>query len=263
VRQVIAGVKSAFVDAQYAKENLKLAQENLKGVEGVVSINEAPPHSGDLAQLELDRSRVAPLQYRIAVRQAELQLDQAKSRLQLLTGWRRKSADIDVSGEIQNDAAAPSASDLECLALSRRPDYLSYQQKQARSRADLRLQLANAKVDYVFGTEYTRQSAWGIAGNSLGLYFSMPLRVFNKNQGEIPRAQREISLNAARAEALETGIRTEGENGYRQYTVSKRLLASVETEMLAKARRVRGAPEYSYKRGEASLHDFGAAVSGC
>ena len=206
--------------------------------------------------MELDRSRVAALQYRTAVQLAELQLDQAKSRLQLLMGRRQKSADFDVTGEIRNDAAAPSASDIERLALSRRPDYLSDQQSQARSRADLRLQLANAKVDYVIGTEYTRQSAWGISGNSLGLYFSMPLRVFNRNQGEISRAQREISLNAARAEALETGIRTEVENAYRQYTVSRRLLASVETEMLAKARSVRDTTEYSYKRGEASLIEY-------
>ncbi len=256
MRQVIAGVQTAFVDAQYAKENLKLAQENLRSLEGVVSINEARLNSGDLAQVELDRSRVAALQYRTAVQLAELQLDQAKSRLQLLMGRRQKSADFDVTGEIRNDAAAPSASDIERLALSRRPDYLSDQQSQARSRADLRLQLANAKVDYVIGTEYTRQSAWGISGNSLGLYFSMPLRVFNRNQGEISRAQREISLNAARAEALETGIRTEVENAYRQYTVSRRLLASVETEMLAKARSVRDTTEYSYKRGEASLIEY-------
>ena len=171
MRQVIAGVQTAFVDAQYAKENLKLAQENLRSLEGVVSINEARLNSGDLAQVELDRSRVAALQYRTAVQLAELQLDQAKSRLQLLMGQRQKSADFDVTGEIRNDAAAPSASDIERLALSRRPDYLS-DQRTAHSRADLRLQLANAKVDYVIGTEYTRQVRvgylWQLARAVLG-----------------------------------------------------------------------------------------------
>ncbi len=90
------------------------------------------------------------------------------------------------------------------MALARRPDYLGFQQLESRSRADLRLQLANGKADYNIGTEFTRQSAWGISGNSVGLYFSMPLRVFNKNQGEIARAQREITMAGARSTALES-----------------------------------------------------------
>ncbi|HUQ92542.1 MAG TPA: TolC family protein [Bryobacteraceae bacterium] len=69
-RQVIARVQNAFVDVQQAREGLKLAQENLKSLEGVVTINEARLKSGDLAQVELDRSRIAALQYRTAVQQA-------------------------------------------------------------------------------------------------------------------------------------------------------------------------------------------------
>lgn len=167
MRQVITGVQTAFVDSQYANENLKLAQNNLKGLEGVPSINEARRNSGEVAQVELDLSRVAQ------------QLQQSKSRLQLLMGRSRKSSGFEVSGETRKDAATPTASGLERLALCRRPDYLSYLRNQARSRADLRLQLVNAKADYVIGTEYTHQSAWGMSGNSLGPYFMMPLRVFS------------------------------------------------------------------------------------
>ena len=53
MRQVIAGVQSAFVDVQQATENLKLAQENLKSLDGVVAINEARLKAGDLARVEL------------------------------------------------------------------------------------------------------------------------------------------------------------------------------------------------------------------
>lgn len=90
----------------------------------------------------------------------------------------------------------------------------------------------------------------------MGVYFSMPLKIFNKNQGEIARAQREITLAGARVEALETSIETEVERAYRQYAVSKQLLTSVEIDMLPKARSVRDTTEYSYRRGEASLVEF-------
>ena len=118
------------------------------------------------------------------------------------------------------------------------------------------MQLANGKIDYSIGTEYTHQRAWGIGGSSLGVYFSMPLPIYNRNQGEIARAQREINQAGARVEALSLGIDAEIEKAYRQYTVSKQLLDNVETNMLAKARSVRDTTEYSYRRGEASLVEF-------
>lgn len=256
MRQVIAGVQNAFVDVQQAAESLKLARENLKSLEGVVTINEARLKSGDLAVVELDRSRVAALQYRAATLQAQLQVDQAKTQLQRLMGRRVKSPDFDVAGEIRRDGVIEEPGEIVRLALTRRPDYLADRQSQARSRADLRLQVANGKVDYTIGTEFTRQSAWGISGNSIGVYFSVPLRIFNKNQGEIARTQREIGLAGARAEAHETSIQTEVERAYRQYVVSKQLLTSVEAEMIVKARSVRDTMEYSYRRGEASLVEF-------
>lgn len=256
MRQVIAAVQNAFVDVQQARENLKLAQENLKSLEGVVAINEVRLKDGDLAQVELDRSRVAAFQYRAAAQQAQLQLDQAKTQLQQLMGRRQSEAGFDVAGDFRRDILPSTQTEIASVAMTRRPDYLLDRQTQARSRADLRLQLANGKVDYTIGTEFTRQSAWGISGNSVGVYFSMPLRVFNKNQGEIARAQREINLAGARAEALESGIATEVERAYRQYTVSRQLLASIESDLLGKAKSVRDTTEYSYRRGEASLVEF-------
>lgn len=256
MRQVIAGVQNAFVDVQQAKDNLALAQDNLKRLESLVQINEARLKSGDLAQVELDRSRVAALQYRTAVQQAQLQLDQAKIQLQQVMGRRQKTTEFDVTGEMRREAIADSQADLVQRALARRPDYLLGQQTQTRSRADLLLQLANGKFDYSVGTEFTRQTAWGVSGNSMGVYFSMPLAVFNRNQGEIARAQREITLAAARTMAAEASIETEVDKAYRQYAVSRQLLASVETDLLAKARSVRDTTEYSYRRGEASLVEF-------
>ena len=256
IRQVIFGVQTAFVDIQQAKNNLSLAQENLRSLEGVVVINEARLRSGDLSQLELDRSRVASLQYRASVQQAQLQLDQAKTRLQLLMGRKLRSPGFDVVGDLRRESIPDTEVDIAKRALVGRPDYLAGQQSQIRSQADLKLQLANGKVDYSVGTEFTRQSAWGVSGNSVGLYFSMPLAVFNKNQGEIARARREIDLAGAQKNALEASIVTEVEQAYRQYSVSRQLLTIVETDMLSKAKSVRDITEYSYRRGEASLIEF-------
>jgi len=256
MRQVIFQVQSAFVDVQQAKSNLALAQENLAALQGVVTVNEARTNSGDLAQVELDRSRVEFLKYRTAVQQAQLQLDQVKTQLQLLMGRTVRSPGFDVAGDLRRDVLLETQEQISQRALADRPDYLAGQRSQAVSQADLRLQVANGKVDYLFGTEFTRQSAFGFGGNSMGFSFSMPLPIFNKNQGEIARAEREITLAGARRNALEASINMEVERAYRQYSVSRQLLGDVETDILSKARSVRDITEYSYRRGEASLVEF-------
>lgn len=256
MRQLIANVQNAFVDVQQARENVKLAEENLRNLEGVVKINEARVASGDLSVVELDRSRVAALQSRTTVQQTRLQLDQAKTQLRQLMGRAGGTADLEVEGELRRDGAPESPEQILRVALTQRPDYLLDKQTQARSQADLRLQLANGKVDFSVGTEFTRQTAWGVSGNSMGVYFSVPLPVFNRNQGEIARAQREIGLAGSRAVARARAIQAEVERAYRQYTVSKQLLTNIESEMLRKARSVRDTTEYSYRRGEASLVEF-------
>ena len=256
MRQVIFSVQSAFVDVQQADENLKLAQENLQRLEGVVTINEARLKSGDLAKVELERSQVAALQFRAAVQQAQLQVDQAKTQLQFLLGRKQAVPNLAIAGPFRREGAPPAPAEMTRLALDRRPDFLLFQQSQSRSRADLRLQLANGKVDYSVGTEYTHQRAYGVGGSSLGVYFSVPLPVFNRNQGEILRAQREIEQGSARIEAQRAFITNEIDKAYRQYTVAQQLLTSVETGILAKALSVRDTTEYSYRRGEASLVEF-------
>ncbi len=256
MRQVIFAVQTAFVDIQQAKNNLALAQGNLQSLERLVGINESRLKAGDLAQVELDRSRVAAFQYRVAVQQAQLQLDQARTRLQLLLGRKLRSPGFDAVGELRRDDITGTPEEIGKRALTFRPDYLAGQQAQVRSQADLRLQLANGKVDYTIGAEVTHQRAWGVGGSSVGLYFSMPLPVFNKNQGEILRAKREISQAGAQKEALETSIAAEVEQALRQYTVSRQLLTSVETDILVKAKSVRDITEYSYRLGEASLVEF-------
>jgi cobalt-zinc-cadmium efflux system outer membrane protein len=84
----------------------------------------------------------------------------------------------------------------------------------------------------------------------------MPLPVFNKNQGEIARAEREGQQQGARITALEASISTEVDMAYRQYQTSERLLKNIETSLLSRAKTVRDVTEYSYRRGEATLVEF-------
>ena len=157
---------------------------------------------------------------------------------------------------VVRDEQRPDPEDLRKRALARRPDLLEVRQTQARNQADLRLQLAQGKVDYTAGAEYRRQQAPTGMGNSLGFFFSMPLPLFNRNQGEIARAGHEITQAAAQVRAVEARVNGEITSAWQQYTTSRGLLEDIEQGMLTKARDVRQTTEYSYRRGEATLVEF-------
>ena len=256
MRQVIFNVQNAFVDVQQGKENLKLALDNQRRLNDLVAINQIRLSNGDIARVDLDRSRVAASQAKATVQLAQLQLDQAKTNLQSILGRQERLGAFDVDNNMRRDAVVETPTALRGLALTRRPDVLLTAGQQARTSADLRLQLANAKVDYVIGTEYVQQYAFGITGGSMGVYFSAPLPLFNKNQGEIARAQRERELAGAKRKALEAVVNTDVEKAYRQYLVSRQMLENIEGDMLERAKSVMDTTEYAYKRGEASLIEF-------
>jgi cobalt-zinc-cadmium efflux system outer membrane protein len=258
LRQLVAEVQAAYVDVQLAKENLRLDQQTLDSLQKLVAINEARLKAGDLAQVELDRSRVAALQFAANVQEGELRLAQAKARLRLALGRRPEEPgeDFDVDEPMRSGPVPLEKEAALAAALEARPDLLAQKQAVVRSRADLRLQLANAKVDYTVGAELTRQWAYGISGNTMGFSFSVPLPVFNRNQGEIARAQREIAQAEARAAAAELAVRTEVETAYRKCLSYSSLVRQVEAEMLSRAQRVLETTRYSYERGEASLVEF-------
>ena len=251
-RTLLLDVQSAFVDVLLAKESLALAQENLNAFESIVSINSDRVRTGDLAKVELVRSQVAALQFRNAVRQAESKLRVAVTRLQSLMGRRSFSPAFDVAGDLRRDSGPVSVEVVRTRALELRPDLLALNRDQARSVADLRLQIAQGKADYTVGTQYHRQQ-WNATGNSLGIFFSAPIPVFNRNQGEIERARREQQQIEARIRALQNDISAEVQNAYQQYATAKDLLESFEKDMLAQARDVRETTVYSYRRGEASF----------
>ena len=255
MRRLMFDVSSAFVDIQSAKENLALAEDNLRTLNGIVEINTVRVRTGDLAGVELERSQVAALQYETAVKQAGLRLRQAQTALLLLLG-RPGGAGVEITGLLRRDLQPLQLEQLHSSARTRRPDLLAVKQAQARSQADLRLQLAQGRIDYTAGVEYRRQQAANAFGNSIGLFFSAPLPVFNRNQGEIARAGRELDQSGARIRALAARVDNEVDAAWQQYSTARSLLESIEETVLAKAKSVRERTDYSYRRGEASFVEF-------
>ena len=252
VRSLALDVQNAFVDAQLARESVALAKSSLKSFQGIVEINTQRLRAGDVAEVELIRSRLAALQFQNSVRQAELRLKAALLRLKVLMGRPRSSPSIEVASEFRRDEAVASIENLQKAALELRPDIRSLRRDMVRSQYEVRLQLAQGKVDYVVGTEYRRQQV-NASSNSLGFSFQFPLPVFNRNQGEIERARREEQQSGLRVRAAETSLGGEVDDAYQQFQTARELLENIEKNMLQQARDVRDITEYAYRRGDSTL----------
>jgi cobalt-zinc-cadmium efflux system outer membrane protein len=254
IRQLLIDVENAYVDAQSARDSLAIARDNLKALQDVVDVNTSRVRAGDLAEVELNRSKLAALQYDNQVRTAELKLRSAILRLVLLMG-RTGNQNIEVVGDLRADRPDIVSDQVREVAYNNRPDLLSIQRDQARSQADIRLQVAQGKVDLDVGVIYHHQYGYAYA-NSMGFFVQAPIPVWNRNQGEIARAKGEETQLQHRVDAMRAQIDNEVKTAYDQWLTSRTLVDRIEKDMLQQARDVRDTTEYSYRRGEASFVEF-------
>ncbi len=256
IRQLALEVQQAFVELQAAKESLALARANQKTFAELVAINAARVRAGDLAPIELVRTRVSAIQLAQAVTQAEARWRIAQNRIQALMGRAEALEAFEAVGEMRRDQLPPSLAPLLARAFERRPDLRALRAEQARSLADLKLQIAQGKIEYTVGAEYRRQQGLAGTGNSLGLFLALPLTIYDRNQGGIARARAEIRQTELRIAALERELRSELEATYLQCRAADAVLSSFESGLLEQARDVLEVTEYAYRRGEASFVEF-------
>jgi outer membrane protein, heavy metal efflux system len=262
MRTLVLDVQNACIDVAVAKQNLTLAQDSLDAFNAVVRVNTERVRTGDLAPVELSRSRLASLQFQNDVRVQESKLVVAQNRLKGLLG-RGDSRPIEVASDLRRDAEPVDLDAIRERALAARPDLRALRAEQARTAADLRLQIAQGQVDYTVSGEVHRQFQPPLTdshGYVYGVYVGVPLPIFNRNQGEVARAGEEERQAAARVAAREAEVRRELEAAYQNYSAARDVVANIEGRMLDQAREVRSTTEYSYRRGEASLIEFLDAV---
>jgi outer membrane protein, heavy metal efflux system len=252
VRALVLDVEDAFIDALLTRDSIDLARQNLDFFRQIVEIDEARVKAGDIAEVELVRSRLAALQYETAVHQAEHKYRSALVKLQILMGRRRASSDFSVEGTLDRLDGAPLLDDLQKEAVERRPDLQALRRDVQRARSELALQQASAKQDWTIGTDYRRQQE-NARANALTLSLNVPLAIFDRNQGGIARAHEEQRQAELRVRALEAEIAGDVETAWSKFMTARALLATIRGAMLQSAREVRDVTEFSYRRGEANL----------
>ncbi|PYN45542.1 MAG: hypothetical protein DME00_21870 [Candidatus Rokuibacteriota bacterium] len=251
-RQITLQVRSAFAGALIAREQLALAQENVKTLDDTERIQRLRAEKGDISQLELLRIQVQRFTFERDAADARQALSAAKIALRTAAGAEHIAEDFDVVGELGFKEVSLDKAVLMRRALDNRPDLRAAEADRARARADHRLARANAWWDITPQIEYQRIGP----DNTIGFGFSLPIRIFDRNQGEIARTQAEISRVDAVREATALQVLAALETDRQIALTQRERVVSLRDVYLPKATVARDTVEFAYRRGGQSLLDF-------
>jgi cobalt-zinc-cadmium efflux system outer membrane protein len=257
-RNLLFDLRSQFVQTLEAKAVLDLAKADLAYYDKIIEIGRNRFKAGDIAQIDLDRIELLRVQYEVEIQTAIVNLRTAKIQLLQLLNDRTPVEQFDVTGAYDFADDLKPLEDFRQIALDERPDLRAALESIKQAQTNHRLAVANASTDPTFAAWYT----WNASNNNpnanqtLGLSVMVPLRIFDRNQGEKQRTQIDIGRNQQLSEAVRAQVFSDVDSAYTQVESSIALLKPYKAQYKDQALRVRDTVTYSYEHGGASLMDF-------
>jgi cobalt-zinc-cadmium efflux system outer membrane protein len=257
-RTLLFNLRSAFVSTLQAKAFLQLAKDNLAYYDHVLEISSNRFHAGDIAQIDLDRLELQRVQYESDVQTAEVNLRTAKIQLLTLLNDRTPIEQFDVAGPFDFSGQLMPREEFRKIALDTRPDLKAAVEAVDKAQTDHKLAVANGSTDPTLSAWYTHNSSNNnpFGTNTLGISVAIPLRIFDRNQGEKLRTKLDVTRNERLRDATEAAVLSDVDSGYATLNSTLILLRPYKDKYLQQSVRVRDTVYFSYQQGGASLLDF-------
>jgi cobalt-zinc-cadmium efflux system outer membrane protein len=221
-----AKLARAFYQAVFARSRL----EFLRRVEGlnlrVLEVTRAKFEAGDVSGLEINVSAVRHGQSRKESLDGERELAQALLELKRLIGTDQT---VIPSGELGVTASPVQPAELLSRAMANRADLLAKRHELQRVEAEIALRkreiFPNPTVGVVFEREFTREQF-------IGGTLSIPLPIFNRNQGELFGLEARRIQAGAEIAAQEKEIRKEVDQAINQWEIARKSMEFFQREVI-------------------------------
>ncbi len=252
-RNLLFNLRGAFVGTLEAKAVLRVARENLAYWDQVLDISRARFKAGDLAQVDLDRLELQRVQFESDLQTAEVNLRTAKIQLLMLLNDRTPTEQFDVTGPFDFTDELAVLEEFRRRAMENRPDLKAAQQAVDKAKTDHKLAVANGSTDPTFAFDVGRNPP---IDQYIGVGVSIPLRIFDRNQGEKLRTQLDIDRNQRLLDVAQAQVFSDVDTAHALVNSSLILLRPYKAKYLQQAVRVRETVRFAYEHGGASLLDF-------
>jgi outer membrane protein, heavy metal efflux system len=252
-RTMLFDLRAAFVQVLQQKAVLAVTQESLAYYDNVLGVSRDQLKVGDIAQVDLDRLELQRVQFETDVQTALVNLRTAKIQFRALLNDLTPIDRLDVSGSFDFRDLLKPLEEFRQIALDNRPDLRAAVQSVTKARTDYRLAVANGSTDPTFGVDVARDPP---IPAYIGFSIDIPLRIFDRNQGEKERTRLDIGRNERLVDATKAQIFSDVDSAYVAIQSNLTLLLPYKSKYLAQAVRVRETISFSYRHGGASLLDF-------
>ena len=261
IRTQLLQLRQAFSTAVLARENVRVAQENLDLTTDTERLIHTRVRAGDAPEWDLIKFQASKVQFQRDLAAAHLAYQQAVRDVLTFVGATFPTigsatptaldAPLEVIGALRAEPLSVSFSleELRQVALETRPDVLAAQRNIDASQRNLDLAHAQRHRDLDVALEYQRNGG----DNTIGATVSFPLFLSHKFEGQINQGlaqvqQANVALDQAKLQAI-----TDVEKAYQAYQASRQILQVYTTEALARAAESFRIAGVSYRQGATSL----------
>ena len=251
-RQTVLAVKNAFTGLLLAEAALKLADSNLTSYRKTVDLTHVRLEAGSISQTDFDRIDLQLAAFESDYENAQVNLVQSSDQLQQLLGFESPSRDFAIIGTLDPPQLTLSLPDLEQKALAARPDFRAAQQSILAADANVKLADANGTVDPTLDAGYTRSGTY----NSAGFYVSIPLRIFDRNQGEKQAARLTAQADRFSEIAARSQVLSDVDQAWAAYLAAQKLAQRYNTHYVQEAGNILNNLEFGYRHGSYTLLDY-------
>jgi cobalt-zinc-cadmium efflux system outer membrane protein len=237
---------------------LELAKADLAYYDNIIEISRRRFKDGDLAQIDLDRIELLRVQYETEIQTAIVNLRTSKIQLLQLLDDRTPIDRFDVNGVFDFSDQLQPLETFRQIAIDNRPDLRAALQSVQQADTNHKLAISNGSTDPTLSAWYTYNESNNNpnGNNALGLSVSIPLRIFDRNQGEKKRTLIDIDRNKQLEDATRAQVFSDVDSAYEQVRSNVALLTPYRDKYKDQATRVRDTVTYAYQHGGASLMDF-------
>jgi cobalt-zinc-cadmium efflux system outer membrane protein len=261
-RRLALEVERTYSLAVLARANLEVAQNILGEMDRIIQLNQIRFTRGEISGGEFRRSEVERLRFHDDVFASQLELRNAKSELLALLYFPNQlGQDFELSDSLPVDSmqgtrllqvSAMTLQQLQARAIQQRPDLQAAAFEQQRADTETLHQRAIRSPNVTVGAGYKRDGPF----NALVIGATVPLGIFNRNEGGVARAEAELSRVRSEQELTRTSLLLEVQRAYNAVRLNQQRVRYIEDEYLQKSEQSRQTVTASYQLGEANLIDL-------
>jgi outer membrane protein, heavy metal efflux system len=257
-RGLIFTLQTAYFNVLQAKAFLENAKLNIAYWDKELGVDKRRLDTGDIAQVDYDRLVLQRVQFESDLETATVNLRTAKIQLLMLLNDRTPIEQFDVSGPYEYAELTQPLEEFRNIALETRPDLKVALENVDLAKLAYQLAVSNGSTDPTYSVWYSHNPSFSnsAASSTVGGSISIPLRIFDRNQGEKARTQVDISRNQRLADAAKAQVFNDVDSAYVTIVSTVNLLRPYKQKYLEMAATIRDRVSFAYQHGGASLLDY-------